>query len=71
MPVNWRHLGVLYCVDEDKVGHFTIENLRSFVQANKQSSRKDDTDLIPQLQAKCTIELWKSLFRGKAEMVEW
>ncbi|CAL8472062.1 g11604 [Coccomyxa elongata] len=77
-PSSWAvdpsHLGVLFTVDSNHDGRFTLEELLSFVDLARQRSRcYQPYEFQAQMQGFCTLQLWKttSLGGGSAKFVDW
>lgn len=73
-PVDARQLAVLYKVDEEKNGTFTLNNLVNFAEWCRLITRLSlPAEFQSTVQAQCIISLWKSLTseHGKKQFVEW
>ena len=62
-PINFLHLGLLYCLDTDKDGRFCIDDLKTFaveiMQKIKELTKaKLVHEIEKQVQAYCTLQLW-------------
>ncbi|KAK9823610.1 hypothetical protein WJX72_004211 [[Myrmecia] bisecta] len=72
--VDTCHLGVLFVLDNDHDGRFTLEELLMLVDLARQRSRRyQPHEFQSQMQGFCTLQLWRAMAvtGGKAAFVDW
>merc|ERR1719158_1707895 len=59
-PMDFRHIGVLFCIDKDKTGLFTREDLLDFAQFLASIPGLEKSyDFKGDVRSLCSMELWK------------
>lgn len=72
--VDTQHLGVLFNLDSDRDGQFSLPELESFLElATRQSNKHPPHEFQSQLQGHCTYRLWKAIAQedGQEVFVDW
>ncbi|KAG9391688.1 hypothetical protein J8273_6464 [Carpediemonas membranifera] len=74
VKIDWKHWGILYCLDEDRDGRFELHNFFNLVEYyNIVSEEFNQRNAIPFVQACCSLLMWKSLVSsgGREHFVDW
>ena len=62
LEIDFYHLGNLYCLDHDKDGRFSEEDVIQFARhCIDKVKRFKPHEIKAQLQANCTLKLWVSV----------
>lgn len=70
---NFHHLGTLFCLDNNKDGRFSLEDLLAFseeaLSTIKKVSKQHESNA--QLQAHCTLKLWTAVCGDEAKEADF
>ena len=77
MPIDFKKLAVLFMLDVDKNGKFTIDDMTKFAEwcatVTVHVPRGDQQSFRSEVQAQCTLHMWKQINteNGKEAFSDW
>lgn len=74
MYINFKKIAILYMLDADKDGKFSLNDLFAFAEfCAKITKHTNQRTFQNELQAQCTLCMWKQLSteNGKRDFIEW
>lgn len=72
--IDLAHLGVLFVLDKEHDGRFTLPNVLDMLELGREQSRLHQPyELAAQMSGFCTLQMWQALSRegGVPSFVEW